>query len=491
MRLIDAHITNYRSVGDVLVPLDGLTVLTDPDRPQLVDDVLTAVDWMLRGGLTAPRLSLPGSATADEFPDGSVTAFLDQRTVPGSADHALVVRLLTEYLYGASLDYDEPLNLNELNRLDQLAHAAIHHKVDGPFAGSREDRDCLARATTVSGVVAREYGQTGFRVHDTDLDASEIEAAARLSIWRPEGEEAESSLFGGDELLNLAEDVCAGKPGVTSLAGTGFGYEDKLCEVVDLGAPAANFASQLRSAITDLSAFIEYPPEPGVLVLRGFTLPNGEDPWLDACFTQKDPSAGWWSQEAAPVDAPVTVRPVILEAAALLGRHATRLAPSFLTDVGHIDVAVCSPMRWHTQPDRLQVEFHGIDGTSRALADLDPGTARWIVVALRLAMMDLAALDLAVPDAERVLSEARDAARDELASLIDDIEVCPVLASGLGPFCIIEEPERHLGRDAVESVGRWLEALARTRLGVLVTTNSEIITSLDANTPSLSTPVSS
>ena len=29
MRLIDAHITDYRSIGDIHLPLDGLTVLSD------------------------------------------------------------------------------------------------------------------------------------------------------------------------------------------------------------------------------------------------------------------------------------------------------------------------------------------------------------------------------------------------------------------------------------------------------------------------------
>ena len=491
MRLIDAHIIDYRSVGDAVVPLDGLTILTDPDHPQLVDDVLTAVDWMLRGGLTAPRLGLRPDVMADEFPLGSLTAALDQRTVPGSADHALVVRLLTEYLDGAPLDDDEMLTPKGSVRLDELAHAAIHYKVDGPFAGSREDRDCLARATTVSGVVAREYDQTGFRVQDSDLDPSVREAAVRLSTWRPEGEVAGSPRLGGDELLDLAADVCAGKPGVTSLAGVGFGHEDQLCEVIDLGAPAPDFAGQLRSAITGLAAFIEYPPKPGVCVLRGIPPLNGEDSWLDALYKEEGPSKGWLSTVTAPADAPVAIRSVILEAAALLGRHATELAPSFLADRGHIELVVVSPMRWHTRPDRVQVEFHGIDGSQRALADLDAGTARWIVMALRLAVADVAALDVPLADAELELSVARDTTQDELESLIDDFGVLPFLASGLGPFCIIEEPERHLSRESVVSVGRWLEALARTQLGVLVTTNSEIITSLDANLPSLSTPVSS
>lgn len=477
MRLTEAHISNYRSIGDVHVPLDGLTVLTDP-HPRLVEDVLIATQWMLQGGLTPQRLDLAATTCCDDIPEGSVTVALDHRATTGSRDEKLALGLLEEHI--SDWLGHAAVEFAGMFRHEELLEIFVKGFVRGSINGDLEDRESLAEAIISAPTLVRGYCETSLQIRLSDLDSSQAAAATRLACWP-----------GGDDLIDIARELCAETSSAVITLETGFGFEDTLCEVVDLSVPVADLAEFLRAAITDTAEMIGCTSSAeGVLRLFRHTL-NGQGSWLGVILpdgdhkTRCDPHP-----ESPPVDAPVAIRPRILEAATLLARHATRLAPSFIRDFGSIEIVVDSPMYWAAHPDRLHVEFHGNDGTRQSFKDLDTGLARWIEIALRLAVADLASLESAPDAAENDLLDSMDAAATDLPLVVDEINLCPLFAPPGDRYVIVEEPERHLPAPAVASVGAWLEALGRVHLGVLVTTWSDAIADLDANVPQLSIPAS-
>jgi hypothetical protein len=120
------------------------------------------------------------------------------------------------------------------------------------------------------------------------------------------------------------------------------------------------------------------------------------DPWLETQGAVRPHSTSlglrWGSEDWC------RVKPTLHSTARYLTAEANGLAPSFVRDLGCIEVQVLPPTLWAKVPSRVRILFVEHDGEPRELATLGAGVARWIAASLRRAGRELRAAEREVLD---------------------------------------------------------------------------------------------
>jgi hypothetical protein len=188
------------------------------------------------------------------------------------------------------------------------------------------------------------------------------------------------------------------------------------------------------------------------------------------------------------------VSPAVADAANRISSHLQGLLPTFIRELGEVQVVVRTPDSWTPGSRRVRVEFIE-NGESLEIDQVGSGVARWIALATRLACAELLAarrigsrnprspnLSWLPEETDLEREVRRRAHNDEIYQLqawkIDPNELANVRfeTSGSNTIVLIDEPEAHLHPRAVRSIARWLrETSTRVSAVVVATHNPELI----------------
>lgn len=203
------------------------------------------------------------------------------------------------------------------------------------------------------------------------------------------------------------------------------------------------------------------------------------DPWFE--MLADDGRSRPVGEGELPEAAWYRVRRTIHSTARALSEYATSVAPSFVREMGAIEIEVLPPTLWAAAPDRVRVVFREQTGHTRDVTTLGSGLARWIATTLRVAGSRLVRARREFIDSSgRVLAdeEAIEARRLAFeAASGEQIRLVP--STTLDEVVLVDEPEAHLHPRAVASVGVWLAELSDVALAVLVATHHPWFLGLD------------
>jgi len=505
MRLAGMRIGDFKSIWQQVVPLDGLVVLFGPNSAGKTN-VLEAVTSFIEGDesiVRFDRADLEGLHEPGEQPwSGSwVLIELTHADLPDHPDHTWRANLWSGTAgspsYSATND-----GLAAARERAQAEPAAdvpqlFVEEVVRSGPGEAADRAALATSLAASRWFLVDHEATWVVLRTPDVKAKCGDALGALAGLEP-----------GDLLVDLARALTEESNFVLGMA-LGPGVEREFSskqaalpkvrwihgEFDSLDGDARELVERLHITMWQAPAGTVHRGSDGRSVHTFVTIndvdldrlwsPEMEDgrffpdPWFEVLGDDGRPSpiednefaeVGWYR-----------VRRTIHETARALSEFATTVAPSFVRELGSIEVEVLAPTLWSAAPDRVRVVFREQSGHARDVATLGSGLARWVATTLRVAGQRLvAARRDFVDDSGRVLEgdeavEARRVAFD--AASTDHIKLVP--AAALDELVLVDEPEAHLHPRAVASVGAWLAELSDVALGVVVATHHPWFLGLD------------
>lgn len=379
---------------------------------------------------------------------------------------------------------------------------------DAGRAGTREDRQQLARALVSSRMFFAGFESTYLRISGDVLPVKVRAMADRI---------ASASADESDELGRLARQVISGGPiELAELDRSLFGAATvtMLPPVVVVDPDPTQLGAELRGALEEIHdrlwALPDQPPVPGAArQLDGFlishTRESGYEPdrWLEGFEAEISTDSGEGVPEARP--RPGTgdwhrIRPSLHVSAQMLEARINKNLPSFVSDLGHVEIDLLPPSVWYREPNRLRVVFVEeivevlTEGTlpevpretigretRRDLAVIGAGIARWAAAAARLACLELRNGDQFVkgPDGKNITetdrrSEHLRVARDS-PSAAKSVWIEPRTTPAV---YLVDEPEAHLHPGAVQSVAEWLCQLSARASCVVVATHHPALLNL-------------
>jgi hypothetical protein len=273
------------------------------------------------------------------------------------------------------------------------------HLVDAGSAGTREDRELLARAVFDPGAVifAASNGLTiNLVAYGPWLPAETMGAARRI---------AAAAQHGGDPLRKFASDLTSkGAARIASVAGgAGFpaSFEPAFPPVITLDGDPESLSTQLERAIPVIHDLLwhsepelAFPPQPGGLrftIVDDFYVREGQggagyvsDSWLEARSESGEPVL-WESLGPYKVGDWYRVRHSVLAVAKVVEEEANRVAPGFVKSQGTIGIEVLPVSVWGSGKHKVRATFTEPGDEPRDLNVLGAGTARWVAAAVELA----------------------------------------------------------------------------------------------------------
>lgn len=490
MRLLQVSISEFRSIADQKLAVEGLVVLFGPNSAGKTS-VLEAVEQLIT---RAEIRRVDPADLAEVYADGSVFFDLPGADVPGSPD-AEIYRWL---LCGERSDVQEWDWLGN-GTSDRIRHASLSQARDyladrlagSGSAGTPADRILLARSLFSPDAVF-------FVV----LDAG-IVMLARLSSLPGDAAEAVSRVAASadedDPLREIAAHLLAHGSARVSVLADNIEIRRSLAAafppvIVLDGDPESLSAELARSMprIHDRLWNLNFPREPFPGMPEAWSEEVDDflmdvdttssdrylgDQWLEGLSEDGEPSAvgtfGAYGKASW-----YRVRHSILAVAQMIEAEANRVAPSFVHGQGIVGIEIIPLSAWGSGPHRVRATFTEPDGNRRDLNVIGTGTARWVAAAIRLACRRLETGRQVVTSISQVpaddLEQARQIIRAARLSPLTQttVRLEPSDAPGL---YLADEPERHLHPAAIRSVRDWLTQLAQTAATVLVATHSPIL----------------
>lgn len=492
VRLVKVDIERFRSIEDQQVPLSGLVMLFGPNSAGKTT-VLEAVGNLLgrEGSLRAD----PGDE--DPLVIGWVMFDFPGAGSPDSEDARLYRALLRgDYngpgLWGITEDpwgwiQDGLSKRIRGTALDQVQAVLAESLARAGDAGSREDRDLLARAVFDPGAVYfwADDGNVSSNVQFGRLPAAAADAARRLA-----------GIADDDPLCKLAAGLVT--DGWVHLAWQGgIRGVDKLAAsfppLIVLDGNLESLSAELQSAVEAVHDKMWYfEPEATERFPDGTILTSGPagfgiggyadngryavDAWLE---TQTEAGQAIRADMVDRYDQHdwYRVRQSVLAAAKVIEAETNRVAPGFIKSQGTIGIEVLPVAVW-APGRRVRATFTEYGQDKRDLKVAGAGTSRWAAAAIRLASRRLAQGrqvvldDTGAPVADD--GERRRLVTEAYAAPLTQAAVQLVPADSPAVY-IADEPESHLHPAALHSVREWLSQLAETAAAVLVATHSTAV----------------
>lgn len=482
------HIGDYKSLKGARVPLDGLTVLFGPNSAGKTN-VLEAVRSFISGADT-DRVDRSDFNSA--HPDGdpywidSVLAIeLADVDVSGHADASWYDRAWTGEL-GEPISSDgapdELITARTEATADGVRARFVDELLKGP--GAKADRRLLAQAIIQARRFAVDNLATWVVVRRNDLTAETVAAVKRLAA---EPEE--------DFLANLARSLEADRAtrAVALACGAALWVDSAAVELPPvhwlrsepegLDREARDFIEAIHQVMWTGTAAEGFDGSHHGWLARDLGSEESQfipDPWYES-MQQHDGNGTSTAAGLLPGDW-YRVRPTVHATARVLGETATSLAPTFVQELGVIEIEVLTPDLWVAAPDRVRVVFREPGQPPRDLVTLGSGLQRWIAASVRIAgrRLEGARRTFYKPDGSVAELSDEPAARElarRAAPEIRHVSLTPAIATS--ELVIVDEPEAHLHPHAVRSVAKWLADLSGSTLGVLVATHHPIFLGLD------------
>jgi energy-coupling factor transporter ATP-binding protein EcfA2 len=482
MRVRAIGIENFRSIENILLPLDGLVVLIGANSSGKTTVLESVRGLLTRSG--TPRVDPFDPQDFPGMPEGFVVFELNGSGLGGHPDTELHRRLLAGELsieqpsWPWSFIQEGLVGLVGGSPLTDVQDFIALSMAEMPGPGSAEDRLLVAEELLRSRFFKSTWDETWLVAFADEMSAKAIAAAGRIDAASGDEE---------DPLLDAARTLCRG--GMVDVAGVADGsiQSDELRlhfgGVVDVNADTSGIARQIHADLVAVHDLMWELPIKGHKLfgrmtrsIDTFLIRDGSgfrtfDPWLEELDEPAEARVYNGPVDADRATSWQRLRLSLVMAAQLLAQHANDLAPTFVRDLGTIKIDLLPPSHWHQDTTRVRVSFDEGDGR-RDLGLVGAGVSRWVAASLRLAALELRQADRVVRDTDGgVVSDSA-----QLAEVIGESRKSPIQQTAIrlelrppsAPIVyLVDEPEAHLHPAAVASIAEWL--------GVLVDRGHEVI----------------